>query len=114
MSQYLRNGKKFNFDETGGGSHPLVQKIFEYCDQSGWETLPAFLDCFDARYAPMYAATLARHGGVKRTENEVTVFLAALGAVFERDVRPDFHALNFPINDPLYQELVLQLPKGRG
>ncbi len=102
---YINRGKVFDFDNTAGGSHPLVHLIYTYSARYGWDRLPKFLRVFGADQIDSVARILDRNGGIN-TANRVTVFAAALAATFPEDCAKDFADLNFPLNRSLYTELV--------
>lgn len=106
FQQYLDRGMPFDYFSTIDGSHPLVQKIYEYSDVHGWGKLDDFMSRFDHLFMAEFGAVLSQHGGLEPIANRVTIMAAALSATFEFDVRPDFHSLAFPINDALHTDLL--------
>jgi len=103
--RYIDAGCVFDYYQTGGGSHPLVHLIYGYSQLHGWHRIRRFLDHFQYDHIPDYSLLFAVHGGIEPIENRVTMMAAALSSTFHLDVRPDFLRLNFPLNDPLYDEL---------
>ncbi|HVP57668.1 MAG TPA: T9SS type A sorting domain-containing protein [bacterium] len=101
---YVNGGSQYNFDDFAT-SDAAVEKIYEYCDTYGWDALRGFQDFFDHGKMPDYAAIIAARGGLTEV-NRMTFFLAALSYGFGFDVRPAFVALNFPVNNPLYADLM--------
>lgn len=101
---YINGGCQFDYYDIMT-SHALVQKIYEYCDVSGWDVIGNFIDLFDHSRLEELSAILASHGGIADESHRVTFFIAALSKAFGRDLRSDFYALNFPIDDPLFEDL---------
>jgi len=100
---YIDGGMVFDYNHISS-SHVLVKKIYDYSDVHGWNRIRDFMDLFDLRFIPSYAALLATHGGLT-TDNKVTYFIAALSETFGTDLLPEFESLNFPVNRPLYEAL---------
>ncbi len=104
-NRYVSNGKQFNYDDISA-SHALVKKVFDYSILHGWDNLESFFTYYDLVYIPSYTELVSVHGGLC-TENRVTLMVASLSAVFGEFVKQDLTELNFPVNDALYNDLML-------
>jgi len=102
---YVNGGCVFDYYDISA-SHALVEMIYEYCDIYGWDEIALFLDFFAHDMLYQYSQVLANYGGITDETNRVTFFLAALSLAFLHDVRPDVAPLNFPVNDPLFTDLM--------
>lgn len=102
---YINGGCQFDYYDITS-SHVLVEKIYEYCDVSGWDVIGDFLDLFDHSRLEELSEILASHGGIADESHRVTFFIAALSKAFGRDLRSDFYELHFPIDDPLFEDLL--------
>ena len=97
---YLSLGSPFNVDDVLT-SQALDYKMITYGEKYGWNSYIKFAKAFENGIAPQFTF---HHDGASATEQS-TYVVAALGAAFNRDFRPDFRELNFPIDEVLYAEV---------
>jgi hypothetical protein len=79
--------------------------MIQYGEQFGWHHFIRLARAFRADLQPRFRFHL---DGVSTIERSAYI-VAALSVAFGRDFRGDFIALNFPIDNGLYGEIVQQL-----
>ncbi len=113
---YLSTGKRFASwnnpstpeDETFNTFMTIAYKFFEHAEKSpsGYRTplkrMMVLLQTFDEDMRTRYDQ---HHNTETAATFRSTLMVAALSYAFGADLRPEFRALNFPINDPVYDEL---------
>lgn len=113
---YLSGGKRFASwndpltpeDETVNTFMTIAYKFFEHAENgpSGYriplKRMMALLQTFDEDMRTRYDQY---HNTEAAAIFRSTLMVAALSYAFETDLRPEFRALNFPISDPVYDEL---------
>lgn len=81
-------------------SQALDYKMIVYGEKHGWQNYTKFTKAFEDGMGSQFTF---QDDGVSATEQS-TYAIAALGVAFDKDFREEFKALNFPVDDGLYEE----------
>lgn len=97
--KYVRQGCPFDLEDVLT-SQALDYKMILYGEQYGWHNYEQVAKAFEnsLRWKFNFISD-----GANATE-QATYIVTALNVAFDRDFRPDFRELNFPIDDTLYEE----------
>jgi len=114
---YVRTGAKFESwndpdnpeDETFGAFMTIAFKFFEHAETDGWEyrvplkRMMRLLQVLDQDMVDHYDRM---HDTPAAERFRSTLMVTALSYGFDRDLRAEFGALNFPIDDATYDSLI--------
>jgi hypothetical protein len=101
-------------DETFGTFMTIAYKFFEQAENSGegyripLKRMMKLLQLFNVDLKNRYDSS---HNTPEADAFRSTLMVAALSYGFSTDLRPDFEALNFPIDDATYNELITAAPE---
>jgi len=101
-------------DETFGTFMTIAYKFFEQAENSGegyripLKRMMKLLQLFNQDLKNRYDRL---HNNPAADTFRSTLMVAALSYGFSTDLRPDFEALNFPIDDATYSELITAAPE---
>jgi hypothetical protein len=99
--RYIKEGRRFRVDAVLP-SQALDFKMITYGEQWGWDRFRRVAAAFEKA---MEDKVTFEDDGVT-PEEQSTYIIAALSVAFGMDLRKDFRALNFPIDDTLFDTLV--------
>jgi len=101
-------------DETFGTFMTVAYKFFEQAEDSGsgykmpLKRMMTLLQLFDEDMMDSYDRL---HDNMDADTFRSTLMVSAMSYGFSTDLRPDFEALNFPIDDMIYDELMATVPE---
>ncbi|MBN1392639.1 MAG: LamG domain-containing protein [Sedimentisphaerales bacterium] len=108
---YSWNNPSTPGDETFGTFMTIAYKFFEQAENSGkgyrmpLKRMMKLLQMFDVVMKNRYDRL---HNNTAADTFRSTLMVAAVSYGFETDLRADFEALNFPIDDATYDELIMK------
>jgi hypothetical protein len=111
---YSWNNPSTPADETFGTFMTIAYKFFEQAENSGkgyrmpLKRMMKLLQLFNVDLMNRYDRL---HNKPAADAFRSTLMVAALSYGFSTDLRPDFEALNFPIDDATYSELIAAAPE---
>lgn len=115
-TNYVNGGKVFKSwndpgtpaDETFNTFMTIAYKFIERAEQEGkgyrdpFKRMITTLQKFNATYAQLYDQ---QNNNSAADAFRSTLMVAAVSSAFQKDLRPDFIALNFPINNNIFDQL---------
>ena len=116
-AQYLSGGHQFTswnnpatpLDETVGTFMTLAYKFMEHADAAGegfgppLKRMMAFLQTWDSN---LHARFDPQHNSAAADTFRATFMVTALSRAFDEDLRAEFTALGFPVDDATFSELM--------
>lgn len=116
-NRYISSGKNFSTwndpnsqqDETSGVFMTIAYKFFEHAERekadycTALKRMMSFLQNFNEDWHRRYEPD---KDSVEGESFRATMMVSALSYAFDKDLRPEFKDLNFPVNDDVYLELL--------
>lgn len=116
FDDYLKNGRRYcswnntetKQDETSETVMTMAYKFFEHAEKDGHgyrqpvKRLMTFLNRFNSEWEKQFSA---RSNNPKAEQFRATLMVAAFSHSFAKDLREEFRALGFPIDDKTFVEL---------
>jgi hypothetical protein len=99
-NEYVSNGRNFDINDVQT-SQSLDYKMIEYGETYGWENYKNLAKAFEDEISVQFNF----HKDGTSDIEQSTYIIATLSASFNRNFRPEFSELNFPINQTLYSEI---------